>query len=244
MKKKKVIFSWSGGKDSTLCLHNILHQKKYEVCYLLTSINGNNNRVSLHGIHQSLIEAQAESIGIPLKIIYVYEGNNAEYELQMGKVLLQLKDEGIDTVIFGDIFLEDLRKYREDNLAKINMQAVFPLWKKSTSYLLRKFIDLGYKTITCCVNDAYLTKEDVGKLIDKKFVNKLPRDVDPCGENGEYHTFCFSGEIFNKVINIEIKEIVYKNLDVKYHVPDKNQKITKGFWYSEIKLKNNINENN
>lgn len=211
--------------------------KKYEVCYLLTSINGNNNRVSLHGIHQTLIEAQASSLGIPLKIVYVFEGNNKEYEQQMEKMLLQLKNEDIDTVIFGDIFLEDLRKYRESNLAKLNMKAIFPLWNKSTTYLVKKFIDLGYKTITCCVNDAYLKKEDVGKIIDKQFLNRLPKDVDPCGENGEYHTYCFEGEIFKKVISIEIKETIYKDLDVKYQFPDRNQKITKGFWYSEIKLK-------
>ena len=236
MNKKKAIFSWSGGKDSTLCLHTVLQQKEYEVCYLLSSINGNNNRVSLHGIHQSLIEAQAESIGVPLKIIYVFEGNNSEYEQKMEEMLLQLKTDGIDTVIFGDIFLEDLRKYREDNLAKLNMNAVFPLWKKNTSHLVQRFIALGYKTITCCVNDAYLTKEYVGKIIDRKFIREIPKDVDPCGENGEYHTFCFEGELFKKAINIEIKEIIYKDLDVKYQVPDKNQKTTKGFWYSEIKL--------
>ena len=190
MKKVKAVFSWSGGKDSSLCLHYVLKEKKYEVCYLLTSINGNNNRVSLHGVHQSLIQAQADSIGIPLKIVYVYEGSNTEYEQQMEKVLLQLKKEGIETVIFGDIFLEDLRKYRDNNLAKLNMKAVFPLWQKRTSYLIKKFIALRYKTITCCINNAYLKKEDVGKLIDSKFIKKLPKDVDPCGENGEYHTFC------------------------------------------------------
>ncbi len=237
MKKKKVLFSWSGGKDSTLCLHLILKQNKFEVCYLLTSINGNNKRVSLHGIQQSLIEAQANSIGIPLKIIYVYEGNNIEYEQQMEKTLLELKAEGIDTVIFGDIFLEDLRKYREDNLAKINMQAVFPLWKMNTKVLVDQFIDLGYKTITCCVNDAYLTNAHVGKLIDKIFISELPSDVDPCGENGEFHTYCFEGELFKKPILIDIKETIYKELDKKFQTPDKNRKVTKGFWYSEINLK-------
>ena len=184
-----MIFSWSGGKDSTLCLHSILNNSAYEVCYLLTSINGNLKRVSMHGIHESLIEAQAQSIGIPLKKVYVYEANNEEYEKQMSNILNEAKLEGINTVIFGDIFLADLRIYREANLAKLNMKAVFPLWELNTSNLIKEFINLEYKTIVCCGNDAYLKKEQVGKLIDLNYINQLESDIDPCGENGEYHTF-------------------------------------------------------
>ena len=237
MSKKKVIFSWSGGKDSTLCLHYLLQNNEYEVCYLLTSINGNNKRVSLHGIHQNLIEAQSKSIGIPLRIVYVFEANNEEYEKQMREVLLQVKSEGIDTVVFGDIFLEDLRKYREDNLSKIGMKALFPLWRKNTMQLVLEFIELNYKTVLCCVNDAYLTKNDVGKEITKQLIDDLPLDVDACGENGEYHTFCYSGPMFKKPIEITLSEKIYKPLELKFQIPDYNKKTTKGFWYNEIELK-------
>lgn len=237
MIKKKVIFSWSGGKDSTLCLHHLLQNNEFEVCYLLTSINGNNKRVSLHGIHQTLIEEQSKSIGIPLKIVYVFEANNEEYEKQMREVLMQVKSEGIDTVVFGDIFLEDLRNYREDNLTKIGMNAFFPLWKKNTMQLVLEFIELNYKTVLCCVNDAYLTKNDVGKEITNSLIDNLPIDVDACGENGEYHTFCYSGPIFKKPIKIMLGEKIHKPLDLKFQTPDCNNKITTGFWYNEIELK-------
>ena len=121
----------------------------------------------MHGIHESLIEAQAHSIGISLKKVYVYEASNEEYEQQLTKVLLEVKAEGIDTVIFGDIFLEDLRHYREEKLATLNMTAIFPLWKMNTTKLIQQFLNLNYKTIVCCGNDAYLKKEQVGKIIDE-----------------------------------------------------------------------------
>ena len=233
-----MIFSWSGGKDSTLCLHSILNNSAYEVCYLLTSINGNLKRVSMHGIHESLIEAQAQSIGIPLKKVYVYESNNEEYEKQMSNILNEAKLEGINTVIFGDIFLADLRIYREANLAKLNMKAVFPLWELNTSNLIKEFINLEYKTIVCCGNDAYLKKEQVGKLIDLNYINQLESDIDPCGENGEYHTFCYEGPIFKIPIHIYVTDKIYKPLELEFQTPDKNNKITKGFWFANIELKN------
>ena len=239
MNKEKIIFSWSGGKDSTLCLHHILNNPTYEVCYLLTSINGNLKRVSMHGIHESLIEAQAEAIGIPLKKIYVYEASNEEYEKQMTLILSEAKAEGINSVIFGDIFLEDLRLYRETNLAKLNMTAIFPLWKQNTTHLIHEFINLNYKTVFCCGNDAYLKKEQVGQLIDMNYIDELEIDIDPCGENGEYHTFCYEGPIFKKPINAKVSDIIYKPLELKFQTPDKNNKITKGFWFADIELVSN-----
>lgn len=190
----------------------------------------------MHGIHESLIEAQAASIGLPLKKIYVYEASNAEYEQQLTKAMLEAKAEGIDTVIFGDIFLEDLRKYREEKLALVNMTAVFPLWQRDTKQLINEFLYLGYKTIVCCVNDAYLGEQKVGKIINAEYIDQLPRDVDLCGENGEYHTYCYKGDIFKKPISVRVTETVYKPLDAALQLPDKNGKITKGFWYAAIEL--------
>ena len=236
MKPTKVIFSWSGGKDSSLCLHYILKQKEYEVVSLLTSVNGNNKRVSLHGVHQDLIMAQANALNIPIEFIYVYEGSNVEYEKQMENSLLQFKSKGIDTVIFGDIFLEDLRLYREQQLAKVGMKAEFPLWGKNTNVLVEQFISLKFESVICCINDAYLTKDDVGKIIYLEFIKALPSDVDPCGENGEFHSYCYNAPMFVSKINITQIERVYKPLATEYQLPDKNNKITKGFWYCELHL--------
>ena len=190
----------------------------------------------MHGIHETLVEAQAKSIGIPLKKVYVYEASNEEYEKQLTNVLLEAKAEGIDTVIFGDIFLEDLRKYREEKLAVINMIAVFPLWGRNTSNLIREFLNLNYKTVICCGNDAYLKQKQVGEIITYDFINKLAKDIDPCGENGEYHTYCYEGYIFKTPISIKVTDKIYKPLDISLQIPDKNNKITKGFWYSNIEL--------
>src|SRR4051812_37569845 len=153
----KAIFFWSGGKDSAFCLDKVLHEKKFDVKFLLTTLNENFKRISMHGVREDLLEKQAKEIGIPLIKMYVREGNNEEYEKNMENILLKLKNkEGVSTCIFGDIFLEDLRVYRENNLNKVGMKAEFPLWKQNTSQLAKKFIDSGFKTKICCVNDAFL----------------------------------------------------------------------------------------
>jgi uncharacterized protein (TIGR00290 family) len=190
----------------------------------------------MHGVREELLDAQAEALGIPLIKIYVSEGTNAEYEKKMEETLLGLKSQGIQDVIFGDIFLEDLRKYREDNLAKVGMKAVFPLWKQDTSGLIAEFLSLKFKTVLCCTNDAYMGEEWVGRLIDDKFISELPGNVDPCGENGEYHTFCFDGPVFKAPVPVSAGEKIYKPLVVKTTddcaLPATQ---TKGFWFCELK---------
>ncbi|HET6991593.1 MAG TPA: diphthine--ammonia ligase [Bacteroidia bacterium] len=230
----KTIFCWSGGKDSALCLYKVLLEKEYEVKYLLTTLNENFKRVSMHGVREDLLEKQAEAIGIPLIKMYVREGSNEEYAKNMEQILLKLKEEeGITHCIFGDIFLEDLREYREDNLQKVGFSAVFPLWKHDTKELMKEFISLGFKTITCCVNDAYLSEEWCGKNIDEKFIAELPATVDPCGENGEFHTFCYAGPVFKKEISFSTGEKIYRPLELK----TSDEKIaTKGFWYCDLEL--------
>jgi uncharacterized protein (TIGR00290 family) len=236
MSKPKAIFSWSGGKDSSYCLHKVLQENLYDVRYLLTTVNANFKRVSMHGVREELLEQQAESIGIPLLKVMVSEGTNGEYEKQMEALLLKAKSEGIETMIFGDIFLEDLRTYRENNMAKVNMKAVFPIWNTDTKSLIQDFIAKGFKTITCCVNDGYLNEDWVGKEIDNALINDLPSNVDACGENGEYHTFCFEGPIFKKLIHFTIGEKVYKPLEIK--ITDDStcstNVITKGFWFVDL----------
>jgi uncharacterized protein (TIGR00290 family) len=232
----KAIFCWSGGKDSAFCLHKVLSEKLFDVKYLLTTVNDEFKRVSMHGTKEELLDLQTASIGIPSLKVRVKEGTNDEYEKQMEAVLLKAKAEGIEHVIFGDIFLEDLRVYRENNLAKVNMKAVFPLWKRDTTELIKEFIKLKFKTVLCCVNDGYLGEEWLGREINEKFIKELPSNVDPCGENGEYHTFCFAGPVFKKEISFSLGEKVYKSLNIKTDDTCKTDQtvITKGFWFCDL----------
>lgn len=230
---KKAIFAWSGGKDSSLALSYIKEQKEFEVIGLMTTLNRNFKRISMHGIQESLLEKQVEAVGYPLIKMWVEEGSNEEYERNMEKVLLKYKAQGVTHVIFGDIFLEDLKEYRDNNLAKVGLKGHYPLWKKNTQELINEFLDKGFKTITCCINDQYLTKEHSGKEITKEWIAKLPKEVDPCGENGEFHTFCYDGPIFSKPVKFSIQEKVYKPLDEEF-IDNSKSPTTKGFWFCEL----------
>ncbi|WP_286969365.1 diphthine--ammonia ligase [Flavobacterium sp. UBA4854] len=240
---QKALFNWSSGKDSALALYKILQNKDFKIECLLTSVNKQYQRISMHGIRLELLQNQAESIGIPLKILEVPEMPTMEvYEQVMTKTLTELKQNGIRYSIFGDIFLEDLRKYRENQLAKIGLNGVFPIWKIPTQDLIHEFISLGFKTIVVCVNEKYLDKSFLGRVIDQDFINDLPENVDVCGENGEFHTFTFDGPIFSIPIDFEIGEIVYR----KYEKPEKEDSSNKacdtndktafdfGFWYCDL----------
>lgn len=240
---KKALFNWSSGKDSALALYKIVQNPDFEIECLVTSVNQEFQRVSMHGVRVDLLQAQAKSIGLPLKILQIPEMPTMEvYENVMTEALNELKDEGITHSVFGDIFLEDLRKYREDQLAKIGFQGVFPLWKIPTNQLIQEFITLGFKTIIVCVNERYLDKSFVGRIIDQNFINDLPDNVDVCGENGEFHTFTFDGPIFSEAIDFEVGEIVYR----KYEKPkeqdssnkacdtDTNDAFDFGFWYCDL----------
>ena len=232
---KKAIFCWSGGKDSAYALHQILQAGEYDVKYLLTTINGEFKRISMHGVRESLLEQQAMMIGIPLLKVMVYEGSNVEYEQQMAHTLLQAKAEGVTHVIFGDIFLADLRTYREQNLAKVGLEAVFPLWQKNTQQLIEDFVAQGFKTVTCCVSDAYLDETWVGRDINHAFIEELPSQVDACGENGEYHTFCYDAPYFKQAIAVAIGEKVYKPLLIKTtDAVCQSDNQTKGFWFCDL----------
>jgi len=230
------VFCWSGGKDSAFCLDKVLKENAFEVRYLLTTVNTNYNRISMHGVREDLLDLQAAAIGIPLLKVGVAEGTNDEYERQMEWVLERAKSEGIRHVIFGDIFLEDLREYRERNLGRIGMEALFPLWKSDTSVIIRDFIGKGFKALICSTSDAYLGSDWLGRIIDENFIRELPASVDPCGENGEYHSFCFEGPIFKKTIPFTAGEKVFHLLELE---PGKeNQDLpgpsTRGFWYCDL----------
>lgn len=239
---KKALFNWSSGKDSALALYKILQNPEFEINYLLTSVNQQFQRISMHGVRVELLEQQAQSIGIPLEVMQIPEMPTMEvYEDVMQKTLEKLKNKGITHSVFGDIFLEDLRKYREDKLAKMGFEGVFPIWKIPTKELIQEFIALGFKTIVVCVNERYLDKSFTGRIIDQQFIDDLPENVDVCGENGEFHTFTFDGPIFKKPIDFEIGEIVYR----KYEKPKQESSNTAcdtndtsaydyGFWYCDL----------
>ena len=193
--------NWSGGKDSSLSLYYT------RVDCLLTSVNAAHDRVSMHGVRRSLLEAQARSIGLPLHTIELpEEPGMEEYERVMADKVSWLISEGYTHAVFGDIFLEDLRRYREEKLHAL--QCVFPLWKQDTGKLMRQFLSLGFKAIIVCVNEKHLDKSFCGRIIDESFVNDLPTGVDVCGENGEYHSFVFDGPVFKYPIAFEKGEIV------------------------------------
>ena len=213
--------NWSGGKDSSLCLYKILQSGKYHVTHLLTSVNAAHNRISMHGVRRELLEAQAVSIGIPLTTIELPEQPGMqEYEEAMLQKVNELKQTGCTHTIFGDIFLEDLKLYREQKLATAGMQCVFPLWKIDTKELVHEFIELGFKSIIVCVNEKYLDKSFCGRIIDHDSINDLPANVDPCGENGEFHSFVFDGPIFQHPIPFSKGELVYKTYEAPKHTDD------------------------
>jgi uncharacterized protein (TIGR00290 family) len=188
----------------------------------------------MHGVREELLEKHAEAMGIDLLKVTVSEGTNSEYEKQMETILLKARAEGIKHVIYGDIFLEDLRVYREKNLEKVQMQGVFPLWKLDTKWLVNDFLTKGFKMVTCCINDEYLNAEWAGKEIDTAFINQLPVTVDPCGENGEFHTFCYEGPLFKKKIAFSIGEKIYKPIKVQTDSVCASSSNTKGFWFCDL----------
>lgn len=236
--KPKAIFNWSSGKDSALALYKILREDQFEIISLLTSINKEFQRISMHGVHVSLLEKQAESLGFPLiKMELPKEPTMEEYRDIMSKTMTGIKAKGITHSIFGDIFLEDLKKYREEQLETIGMTAVFPLWKKNTIELIYEFLDLGFKTIVTCVNETYLDKSFAGRIIDQDFIKDLPGNVDPCGENGEFHTFTFDGPLFKNPIPFNIGERVKKT----YPKPKTDEESEEGeyvFWFCDLVVNN------
>lgn len=208
----KAIISWSGGKDCTLALHHVLKQNIFKVEYLFVTINKAYQRVSMHGVRKELITRQGMSIGIHTRKLYLPETTTNEwYQKMMEAEMLLMQHRGIHDVIFGDIFLQDLKNYRETQLSKIQMNAHFPLWNRNTKDIYKEFIAFGYKAKIISVNLKKLSKEFLGKDLTLDLINDFPLDVDVCGENGEFHTFVYDGPIFHYPINIQVGEVVEKH---------------------------------
>lgn len=234
MKSQKIcIMNWSGGKDSSLALYHCLQNPELDIRYLVTTVNDTADRISMHGVRVELLIRQAESIGIPLYQIRLPEMPDMEtYDRAMRRHLESLKTEGITHSIFGDIFLEDLKNYRDERLAEIGLTGIYPLWKRNTRDLLNEFFDLDFGTVIAC------TQEDLGVVagqeLSSDLIKTLPSHVDPCGENGEFHTFAFKGPIFKNEIKYRLGEKVFKTYTApKTTTGDYADKLS-GFWYQDL----------
>jgi uncharacterized protein (TIGR00290 family) len=207
--KEKVLLAWSGGKDSALSLHELRKNDQYEVTALLTTITQDYDRVCMHGVRSVLLEQQAESVGVPAETMFISKNaSNEEYESGMRQILEKYRAQGVCGVVFGDIFLEDLRKYREEKLSQVGMKGLFPIWKRDTAELACAFIDLGFEAVVTCADSNLLDSTLVGRPFDEQFLSMLPHAVDPCGENGEFHSFVFDGPVFEQQIPHTTGEVV------------------------------------
>jgi len=213
--KTPVVMSWSGGKDSAMALHELRVSGEYEVVALMTSISEEYHRISHHGVREDLLERQAEAIGISLEKIYLPSGKsqpctNDVYERIMGEVMAKFYARGVRTVAFGDLFLEDLRSWREANLAKAGMHGIFPIWKRDTTQLAHEVIAVGFKAYLSCV-EGKVGPGFVGRPYDLELLRDLPREIDPCGEYGEFHSFVYDGPIFSSPVAVHVGEIVIRD---------------------------------
>jgi uncharacterized protein (TIGR00290 family) len=215
LKRTAVVMSWSGGKDSALALHEIRTDPRYEVVALMTSVSEEFRRVSHHGVREELLEAQAEAIGVPLTKVYLPSGNatpctNEVYERIMDQVMADFRVRGVYAVGFGDLFLEDLRAWRENNLARVGMTGVFPIWKRDTRQLSRQLIAQGFKAILSCV-EGKVGAGFAGRAFDERLLQDLPEGIDPCGEYGEFHSFVHDGPCFGRPVPVKVGETVIRD---------------------------------
>ena len=216
---KPVLVSWSGGKDSCLALFEIQQNSNYRAAALLTTITREYDRISMHGVRRLLLDRQAASLGLPLHPILISKGAaNEEYEHEMVRAFNKYQQNGIDSIVFGDLFLEDIKAYRDQFLARHEMNALYPIWQRNTVDLLKEFLALGFKALVTCVDAKALDKSFAGKTIDKEFISSLPANVDPCGENGEFHTFVYDGPNFSQPIELSLGET----------------KFEEGFWFRDL----------
>ena len=237
---KKAFLNWSSGKDSAFALYTVQQENEFSIEKLVTTVNSDLDRISMHGLRKDLLLKQAENLNIPLHIIPL-SGNvsMSTYNEVMEAETLKFASEGFQYSIFGDIFLEDLKKYREDQLQKTPLQPVFPLWKRDTKILMKEFLAAGFKAITVCVNAKLLDQSFCGRIIDESFLNDLPEGIDPCGENGEFHTFVFDGPIFNKPVKFQKGEYVQRTYKQEQEEEDncfkeKQESWDTSFWYCDL----------
>jgi uncharacterized protein (TIGR00290 family) len=212
MSREKIWLSWSSGKDSAWSLHTLRQGSEYEVVALLTTVNTAFNRVAMHAVRESVLEAQAAALGLPLvKVPIPSPCPNGTYEAAMTIAMERARGEGISRVAFGDLFLEDIRKYREEKLAAVGMQPVFPIWGLETRALAQEMVRSGLRALVTCVNPKLLDRRFAGRIFDEQFLAELPEAVDPCAERGEFHTCVYAGPMFKKPLPIHAGEMVTRD---------------------------------
>jgi uncharacterized protein (TIGR00290 family) len=212
MSREKIVLSWSGGKDSAFALFTLLHNPDYEVVSLLSTITREYDRLSMHGVRRILIERQAKATNLPLIKVFIPSNcTDFIYASVMESEMKQLKLAGINTMAFGDIYLQDVRTYRENNMAKVGMKCLFPLWGIDSLNLVYSFIDAGLKSITTCIDSRVLDVKFLGRVIDRSFLADIPPGIDPAGEKGEFHSFAFAGPVFNRTIPFVVGESVLRD---------------------------------
>lgn len=227
---ENIALSWSGGKDAAMAMLELQNSNIYKIKYLLTTLSAPVNRISMHGIRNEILDLQAERMGLPVKKIYLPEETDMEsYNAILQEATRELKNEQIFCHAFGDIFLEDLKTYRESQLQKESVEAIFPLWKKDTMEIIRQIEEKGIEAMIICVNERQLGKEFLGKIITRELVRQFPKEVDPCGENGEYHTLVLNAPFFSHKIEVEKGDIVHK------YYASENEGWDKGYYFMDIK---------
>lgn len=210
-----------------MALHRLLADPQYEVAHLLTSVNAAYGRVSMHGVRQELLQQQLQAIGLPASVLSLpAQPTNEEYERIMAASVAEMKAAGCTHAAFGDIYLADLRTYREQQLAKAGLSAVFPLWGADTTALMAGFNAAGFRAVVVCVNGALLDESFVGRELNAEFIRDLPAGIDPCGENGEFHTFCYQAPFFSKPVAFTRGEVLYREYD--------NAGTKSGFWFADL----------
>ena len=216
---ESVLMCWSGGKDSSLALQAALQDPTLRVEALLTTVTEGYERISMHGVRCVLLEEQARAIGLPLEQVRIpIQASNDIYEATMGEMLVRYQVRGVSRVIFGDLFLQDIRRYRETNLATLSMRGIFPLWLKDTRQLAHDFIAAGFRAIVVCIDPKQLDPSFCGREFDANLLADLPPSADPCGENGEFHTFVYDGPIFRQPVRVMKGEVIQRD----------------GFWFCDL----------
>jgi len=207
--KPSVVVSWSSGKDCAFALHQVKTEGQFEVVGLLTTLNQENDRVAMHGVRKELLEMQMDALGLPAEMVMLpMPCDNETYRQLIGDTVETLRDRGVQQVIFGDLFLEDIRQYREEQMQGSGLAPLFPLWLRDTGHLSREMVESGLRAVVTCVDQRALSADYVGRQYDHAFLDELPSGVDPCGENGEFHTLVTDGPMFSAAISIQIGEKV------------------------------------
>lgn len=229
----KTVLHWSGGKDCAITLQALNNSPKYSVERLFTAINQDRNRVTMHGVRRDLIERQAREIGLPISFMELPDQPGMDvYNQTLKREMNDLKEKGITHAAFGDIYLEDLKTYREKLMKESGLQAVFPLWKKDTKKLFRQCIDDGFKACVVSVQEDNMGRSFAGRELNNQFLNDLPGGIDPCGENGEFHTFVYDGPIFRNPIAFKKGDVTYRDYPKPQSDERSEQKMR--FWFCDL----------